>query len=117
MPLTPVDPKLDDVTGSLPDVPFGGLLEREDQRRERAALATALDPQGDGSVVTWANPTTKTSGAITARGHAYPADDKVCRSFVSTLAQGATKQRLEGIACTDHGGEWTLRHVSDARKD
>ena len=84
-PIGSLAPATEDVTGSSSPVPFGRMLDAEDRRREKAALATALDPQGDGATVHWENATSGSKGAITAVGHAYPADGKICRAFLGDL--------------------------------
>jgi surface antigen len=114
MPMSSMLPA-DDVTGSLTKVPFGQILDDEDRRRETAALATALDPQGDGSTIRWENPKTGHKGAVTPVGHAYPADSKICRAFLSDL-DGATHPTLQGTACTIAAGEWTVKDMKPFKK-
>ena len=111
-PMSSLLPGGDDVTGSLSKVPFGALLDEEDRRRERAALATALDPQGDGSTVPWANPKSGHRGSVTAVGSAYPADSKVCRAFVGDLQTAGAPKTVQGKACTIAAGDW---NVSDLK--
>ena len=107
----------DDVTGSLAKVPFGALLDAEDRRRETAALATALDPQGDGSTVHWENQKSGRRGSITAVGHAYPQDTSVCRGFVGSMIEGATSRAVEGTACTvAAAGDWEVKDVKPFKK-
>ena len=102
----------DDVTSSNSPVPFGRMLDEEDRRRETAALATALDPQGDGATVKWDNAKSGDRGAITAVGKAYSSDGKICRAFNGELKQGATSRKVKGTACTVSAGEW---QVTDAK--
>ena len=99
----------DDVTGSNSPVPFGRMLDEEDRRRETAALATALDPQGDGSSVKWDNPRSGNRGAITATGKAYNEDNGICRAFVSELKQGDASRKLQGTACAVAAGTWKVK--------
>lgn len=106
----------DEVTASLAQVPFGPLLDAEDRRREKAALATALDPQGDGATIHWENPKTGRKGAITAVSHAYPVDNRVCRSFKGELTFDGGKRMTEGTACIVSAGEWALRDMKGAKK-
>jgi hypothetical protein len=58
----------DDVAGSVPKWSFAGLLDAEDWRRAKVALSTALDPQGNGSLVGWDNPDTGNKGSFTPVG-------------------------------------------------
>ena len=114
-PMASLMPGADDVTGSDSPVPFGRLLGEEDRRRELAALATALDPQGDGSTVKWDNMKSGNRGAITASAKAYSTDSKVCRAFVGELKQGDTTRKLQGVACTLAAGEWRVTEAKLAR--
>ena len=105
----------DDVTASNSTVPFGRMLDEEDRRRETAALATALDPQGDGATVKWDNGKSGDRGAITAVGKAYDADGKVCRAFIGELRQGEATRRVHGTACAVSAGEWKVTEAKPFR--
>ncbi len=105
----------DDVTASNSTVPFGRMLDEEGRRRETAALATALDPQGDGATVKWDNAKSGDRGAITALGKAYNADNKVCRAFIGELRQGDTLRKLQGSACAVSAGEWKVTEAKPFR--
>lgn len=98
----------DDVTASNSPVPFGRMLDEEDRRRETAALATALDPQGDGATVKWDNEKSGDKGAITAVGKAYNSEAKICRAFISELKQHDSLRKLQGTACVEAAGEWKV---------
>ena len=106
----------EDITGSLSKVPFGALLDEEDRRREKAALATALDPQGDGATVHWENPRSGRKGALTAQGQAYPREAQVCRTFIGEMRDGAVARSVQGTACTVAAGEWEVRDVKPVKR-
>ncbi len=106
----------DGVTGSNSPVPFGRFLDEEDRRREKAALATALDPQGDGTTVHWENAKSRSKGAITAVGRAYPVDGRVCRAFLGDLKRDLSERTVQGTACTLAAGEWAVRDAKDFDK-
>ena len=108
-PITSLMPASDDVTGSNSKVPFGRLLDEEDRRRQKAALATALDPQGDGNAVRWENPKTGNKGLFTPQGHAFAIDGKVCRSFIGELKQDDDQKAILGTACAVAAGDWDVR--------
>ena len=110
-PMASLVPTNEDITGSSSPVPFGRLLDEEERRREKAALATALDPQGDGLTVRWENTKTGSIGAITALGRAYPFDGKVCRAFVGDLKRGELHKTMKATACTVAAGDWAVRDV------
>ena len=106
----------EDVTGSITPAP---TVERlfpdlgpEEARRSRAALAVALDPQGNGRPVKWDNPESGMGGEITPGGAPFVEDDEICRTFSASLetAAGGAK-RAEGLACKVSADEWVLRRL------
>ena len=74
-------------TGSIDKRPvgFGSDLGAEDWRRANAALAVALDPQGNGRPVKWDNPETALRGAVNPTGLPYVANDHICRDFLASV--------------------------------
>ena len=110
-PMSSLLPANDDVTGSLSKVPFGQLLDEEDCRREKAALATALDPQGNGSAVHWENATSGDKGTLTPVGQAFSADTKICRDFIGTLKTTDLARSIQSTACAVSAGDWVVSEV------
>lgn len=108
----------EDVTGSIrkPGVDLPRGLDGEDRRRAFAALATALDPQGEGAVVTWQNPETGAKGGFTPVGHAYPIDGKICRAFLAEIGGTEPTEHLQGTACRERTNDWTLSEIGPWRK-
>jgi len=108
----------DEVTSSIRkpivDLPRG--LDAEDKRRALAALATALDPQGEGGAVAWENPQTSAKGAFTPVGHAYPSDGKICRAFLAEVGAKEPAERLQGTACREKSNDWTLTVIGPWHK-
>ena len=95
-----------DRTASL----FSASLDREDLRRAKAALATALDPQGNGQRVVWQNPQTGAHGAFAASAPPFADEDRVCRAFSGNIFPTDTgDQHLTGSACREADGSWVLR--------
>ena len=88
-------------------------LDREDLRRARAALAVALDPQGNGARVGWQNPQSGAHGAFAASAPPFADRDRVCRRFGGDITPAAGgEHRLSGSACRENDGSWQVR--SDA---
>lgn len=107
----------EDATGAVPKSSLAHLLDAEDWRRAKAALATALDPQGDGSLVGWENPVSGDKGSFTPIGKAYPADARICRVFVSQIdRKGNEQQSMRGTACAEKGGDWTIAEVAPLKR-
>ena len=107
----------EDVTGSIRGVsPLSNALDQEDWRRAKGAMGLALDPQGNGSVVNWDNPQSRAKGSFTPVGQARAVDDRLCRSFIAELAGSLKSEQLQGDACRDRSGEWSVGKVEPWKK-
>ncbi len=113
----------DIVTGSIAPKPAGPLsiaqpsplsprLDQEDWRRAQAALATALDPQGNGGAARWENSDNGHKGSFAPVGNAFLIKDDICRTFVASISLGEPEQWLQGTACRVSPAEWTIKTVS-----
>ena len=109
-----IKPSGDDVTASIKPAAKAG--DEEDRRRAKAALSTAMDPQGDGQPVRWENPTNGAKGSFAAVGHAYPADGKVCRAFLGTERENGDDRNMQGTACAAAAGDWVVTETKPFRK-
>ncbi len=107
----------EDATGAIPAAPLERLLEPEDWRRAKAALSTALDPQGDGAPVSWDNPQSGVKGSFAPTGKAYPSDAKICRRFSTEVERKAGARTMQGVACADKTGEWTIGEIAAPAPD
>jgi surface antigen len=109
----------EDVTGSIRKMAVTDvdtILDGEDWRRAKAAMTTALDPQGNGAKVNWNNPETGARGAFTPVGGAYPSDIKICRAFLAEIDQKGIDTLVQGTACADKSGDWTIIDVKPWKK-
>jgi surface antigen len=118
LPISPLMPpgSKEDAAGSVTKLSLASLLDAEDWRRAKAALSTALDPQGNGSPVRWDNPDSGNKGSFVPVGKAYPSDTKICRPFRATVERKADEQSLQGTACTNPQGEWTIAEEKPWKK-
>jgi surface antigen len=91
--------------------PFSVVLDEEDWRRQRAALATAVDPQGNGGQVRWENPESGHRGLFGSVGNAFLIGDTVCRAFLASVTAGEPEQWFQGTACRMAANEWTIREI------
>ena len=96
---------------------WSGCSAPEDWRRAKAALSTALDPQGDGSPVSWDNPQSGVKGSFSPTSKAYPADAKVCRRFSADVERKAGAKTMQGVACADKSGEWSIAELASPVAD
>jgi surface antigen len=106
----------EDETGTISNEQFFSFLVGEDWERARGALASALDPQGNGTVVRWVNPNSGVKGSFAADGKPYPSEAGICRAFVADIDRKDAENALHGTACADKGGEWTVIDVKSLRK-
>lgn len=91
-------------------------LGPEDIRRATGAMALALDPQGNGSPVSWDNTESRSSGRFTPVGGPFLRNDDVCRAFLSSITTVMDKQALQGTACRPSGGEWSIHELERWKK-
>jgi len=97
--------------------PLSHNLELEDWRRARAALATALDPQGNGATVAWDNPQTGRKGTFIPVAAPYPVDGQVCRAFIARIDGGDAREIVQGSACRVGGtDDWTVQDIKPFRQ-
>lgn len=101
-------------TGTIakkPEPVLAPELGPEDWRRASAALAVALDPQGNGKPVKWENPETDLHGTINPSAPPFVQNDEICRAFHATVAGPSFLKDVRGTACRPSGGAWALKHV------
>lgn len=106
----------DSPTGSITKsaVALSPALDKEDWRRAKAALAVALDPQGNGANVMWSNPQSGAKGAFVALAPPFLEKDRICRAFKADVsASTRANRRLGGSACRNPDGEWVLAEVKE----
>ena len=115
LPIATMSTANDDATGAIPSSNLENKLETEDWRRARAALATALDPQGNGSLVAWDNPQSGAKGFFIPLGNPYPADAKICRAFRTEVARKEATETMQGVACSEKGGDWTIAELNPSK--
>ncbi len=107
-------------TGSLrPRAPltFGRDLGAEDWRRASAALAVALDPQGNGKPVKWDNPETGLRGTVNPTGLPFVRDDEICRHFLASVVTPGSNRFLRGTGCRLSGAPWVLKSLRTAKSE
>ena len=106
----------EDATGVVPKSSLAGLLDVEDLRRAKAALSTALDPQGNGSPVGWDNPESGNKGSFTPVGKPFPLETGFCRVFLAEVDRKGDEHAIQGTACSGKQGEWTIAEAKPWKK-
>ncbi len=98
----------EDAAAKIPPQPLVGLFDAGDWGRAKSALSTALDLQGNGVLVGWNNPDSGNKGSFAPVGEAYSLDSKTCRVFLAKVDRKGGEQSVQGTACADRQGEWTI---------
>jgi surface antigen len=106
----------EDAAGAVPNSSLAGLLDAEDWRRAKAALSTALDPQGNGSLVGWDNPDSGNKGSFTPVGKPFSKEAGICRVFLAEVDCKGDEHAVQGTACSDKRGEWTIAEAKPWKK-
>jgi surface antigen len=112
------------VTGSAPRAPSAKAVDAllsdhlgpEDMRRAYGAMALALDPQGNGSPVSWDNAESRSNGRFTPVGGPFLRDHEVCRAFLAQARTLMDQHQMQGTACRPSGGEWSITELKPWRQ-
>jgi surface antigen len=107
-----------DATGSIKakSAEFSADLDKEDWRRANAALAVALDPQGNGAEAAWHNPQSGARGSFAALAPPFVEHDRICRAFKARVAaHPGRERRLDGSACRARDGDWVLAEIKQVQ--
>jgi surface antigen len=118
-----------DITGSISPKPpketglapgqvslFSPKIDEEDWRRAKAALATALDPQGNGGSVRWENADSGAKGSFASVGGPFLIKDDICRTFVAMVSVKEPDQWFQGSACRISPTEWQIKDAQSWKK-
>jgi surface antigen len=83
-------------------------LDRSDRVAAVQALELALSELGDGVTLIWQRPERGLVGRIKPVSVFRDDKGRVCRHVVYSLALGAYQRQIEGVACREPDGTWTL---------
>jgi surface antigen len=106
--------------------PAPSLLRAEDRHAEAAvsdtpradsggdrivalkALELALTELGDGTTLVWQRPGRGLVGRVKPVSAFRDAKGRICRTVVYALALGGYQREIEGVACREQDGSWSL---------
>ena len=89
------------------------MPSESDLAQARQAVAKALGKGGPTQSTPWENPVTGARGTITPIGAVYSQENRgVCRNFLASSVHDANETWLEGQACRDSGGRWTVKRLT-----
>ncbi len=101
-----------DTESAKQDPTFASLrarLDRSDRTLALSALQVALSELGDGATLIWKRPSRGLIGVIKPISAFRDDSGRVCRHLSYSLSLGSYVRRVEGIACREQTGMWSLQ--------
>jgi surface antigen len=83
-------------------------LDQSDRIVAMQALDLALSELGDGVTLVWQRPERGLVGRIKPVSAFRDDKGRVCRDLIYSLALGAHQRQIEGVACREPDGSWSL---------
>jgi surface antigen len=83
-------------------------LDRSDRVAAVQALELALSELGDGVTLVWQRPERGLVGRIKPVSAFRDDRGRVCRHVLYSLALGTYRRQIEGVACRESDGSWSL---------
>jgi surface antigen len=83
-------------------------LDRSDRQAAVQALQLALEELGDGVTLIWRRPARGLVGKIKPVSAFRDDKGRVCRHVVYSLSLGGYEKEIEGNACRERDGSWSL---------
>ena len=83
-------------------------LNHSDRRVALQALLMALNELGDGVTLVWRRPASQLSGRVMPVSAFRDSEGRICRQIVYSIAQGGIEKEIEGIACREQDGRWSI---------
>jgi surface antigen len=83
-------------------------LDRSDRAAAMQALELALSELADGVTLVWRRPERELVGRIKPVSAFRDDQGRVCRHVVYSLALGTYQRQIEGVACRESDGSWSL---------
>jgi surface antigen len=83
-------------------------LDRSDRLAAVQALELALSEFGDGVTLAWQRPERGLVGRIKPVSAFRDDKGRVCRHVIYSLALGTYQRQIEGVACREPNGSWSL---------
>lgn len=93
-------------------VDFAGLrahLDSTDRELALNALQVALSELGDGGSLVWKRESRGLTGVIKPVSAFRDASGRICRHLTYSLTLGTYAKEVEGIACRESDGKWSLQ--------
>ena len=83
-------------------------LDGNDRAIALNALQVALSELGDGAQLVWQRPSRELTGVIKPVSAFRDDEGRVCRHLTYSLSLGTYVRQVEGVACREPNGAWSL---------
>lgn len=83
-------------------------LDKNDRQAAFSALQLALSELGDGVTLNWQRPEHGLQGRIKPVSAFRDDQGRICRHVIYWLALGRYERQIEGVACREPDGVWSL---------
>ena len=83
-------------------------LDGSDRQAAAQALQLALNELGDGVTLVWRRPEHALEGRIKPVSAFRDDHGRICRHLVYSLSLGGYSREIDGVACRDLDGSWSL---------
>jgi surface antigen len=96
---------------SEPTTAFAELKEKldgSDRQAAAQALQLAMNELGDGVTLVWRRPEHALEGRVKPVSAFRDDHGRVCRHLVYSLSLGSYSREIEGVACRELDGSWSL---------
>ena len=87
---------------------LNAILDQRDRVAALQALDLALSELGDGVTLVWQRPERGLVGKIKPVSAFRDDRGRVCRHVIYSLALGTYQRQIEGVACRESNGSWSL---------
>ena len=84
------------------------ILGLADKRATLEAIRFTLNEVADGATFVWRRQHGFLRGVVRPVSSFRDTDGRICRNIILGLAIGATRHEIEGVACREKTGNWTL---------
>ena len=83
-------------------------LDNSDRAVAFHALQMALTELGDGVTLVWRRPASQLAGRVKPVSAFRDDQGRICRHVIYSLALGAYEKKIEGVACREQDGHWSI---------
>ena len=96
------------IAGGIIGGSIGKSLDEHDQMMAERSTQKALEASPSGKAVSWKNPDSGHSGAVTPTKTYQNREGDYCREYTQSVVIGGEEQKAYGRACRQPDGQWVI---------